>query len=499
MSICSGIPLVDRAFLHRERIALIDEAGSYTYEDLLDESARIAAALLDGRTDLQEARVAFMVPPSFAYASILWGIWRAGGIGVPLCISHPAPELDYVITDADAEIIVVHPDYRDTLIPIARKQDRILVSLPELASDPLSTDLPALDVQRRAMIIYTSGTTGKPKGVVTTHSNSRAQIVPLVQSWGWQQDDRILGVLPLHHVHGIINVLCCALWSGACCELMDKFVADRVWNSFLEKEYSLFMAVPTVYVKLIGVWEKGDPETKLKMAQSCGKMRLMVSGSAALPVTVFEKWKSITGHTFLERYGMTEIGMGLSNPLDGERRPGFVGIPLPGVTVRLVDESGRVVDTEGVPGELQVKGENVFLEYWRRPVETQEAFSEGWFLTGDTAVVEGGYYRILGRNSVDIIKTGGYKVSALEIEEVLRTHAAIQECAVVGVADEEWGERVAAAVVIKAGQSLAFDEMRTWAKPRIAPYKVPSLFTVVEDLPRNAMGKVTKMDVKKMF
>jgi malonyl-CoA/methylmalonyl-CoA synthetase len=499
MSARSGIPLVDRAFLHRDRIALIDGDGSYTYGDLLDASEHVASSLLDGRADLQEARVAFIVPPSFAYVSTLWGIWRGGGIGVPLCVSHPAPELAYVIQDADAEIIVAHPDYIEMLEPVAKKQSRSLLSLTDFASQAVPSTLPGLVERRRAMLIYTSGTTGKPKGVVTSHGNVRAQIEPLVQSWGWQQDDRILGILPLHHVHGIINVLCCALWSGACCELMEKFSPEAVWDCFVTKDYSLFMAVPTVYVKLIGAWENSDPEIQREMARACRKMRLMVSGSAALPVSVFEKWRTMTGHTFLERYGMTEIGMGLSNPLEGERRPGYVGVPLPGVSVRLVEDSGRVIESEGIPGELQVKGDNVFSEYWRRPEETRKSFSEGWFLTGDTVVVEDGYYRILGRNSVDIIKTGGYKVSALEIEEVLRTHSAIRECAVVGVADDEWGERVAAAVVLKPGQIIALDELRSWAKPLIAPYKVPSLLAVVDDLPRNAMGKVTKPDVKHMF
>jgi malonyl-CoA/methylmalonyl-CoA synthetase len=225
----------------------------------------------------------------------------------------------------------------------------------------------------------------------------------------------------------------------------------------------------------------------------------MVSGSAAMPVTIFNKWKTITGHTFLERYGMTEIGMGISNPLDGERKPGYVGIPLPGVTIRLVDEAGQVVEEEEVPGEIQLKGDNVFLEYWRRPEETAKTFRDGWFLTGDIAVLEEGYYRILGRSSVDIIKTGGYKVSALEIEEVLRTHTDIKECAVVGVADEEWGERVGAAVVLNNRGELSLGNLRAWAKPKIAPYKVPSRLLLVEDLPRNAMGKVTKQDVKKLF
>ncbi|HIJ56191.1 MAG TPA: AMP-binding protein, partial [Deltaproteobacteria bacterium] len=236
-----------------------------------------------------------------------------------------------------------------------------------------------------------------------------------------------------------------------------------------------------------------------QMSAACLKMRLMVSGSAALPVSVFEKWQEISGHTLLERYGMTEIGIGISNPLHGERRPGYIGTPLPGVFSRLTDDAGIEVTTEGVPGEIHIKGENVFLEYWRRPAETQASFQGDWFRTGDTAVIERGYYRILGRQSVDIIKTGGYKVSALEIEEVLRTHAAIQECAVVGIEDPQWGERVCAAVVLKTGSRLNLADLRQWAREKIAAYKIPGRLLVLEEFPRNAMGKVTKPALKKMF
>jgi len=213
---------------------------------------------------------------------------------------------------------------------------------------------------------------------------------------------------------------------------------------------------------------------------------------------MLERWREITGHTLLERYGMTEIGMALSNPLHGERRPGFVGNPLPGVEVRVVDEAARPV-SDGTPGELEVRGPSVFREYWRRPDETERTFREGWFRTGDVAVDESGAYRLLGRTSVDIIKTGGYKVSALEIEEVLRAHPAIAECAVVGIADPEWGERVALAVELKPGASVSLEDLQTWAKPQLAPYKVPRALRSVETLPRNAMGKVLKPDVAALF
>ena len=298
------------------------------------------------------------------------------------------------------------------------------------------------------MILYTSGTTSRPKGVVTTHANITAQIMSLVEAWEWSADDRIVLCLPLHHVHGIINVVSCALWSGATCEMLPRFDANAVWERIASGGLTLFMAVPTIYVKLIAAWDAASPERRAALSQACAKLRLMVSGSAALPVSTLERWKEISGHTLLERYGMTEIGMALSNPLRGERVPGSVGTPLPSVEVQLVGENGEPV-APGTPGEIEVRGPSVFAEYWGKPDATRDAFRDGWFRTGDTAVVENGVYRILGRTNIDILKTGGHKVSALEIEEALREHPAVAECAVVGVPDPEWGERVAAAVVLK--------------------------------------------------
>ena len=258
------------------------------------------------------------------------------------------------------------------------------------------------------------------------------------------------------------------------------------------------MAVPTIYAKLIAAWHAASPERRAALSQACGKLRLMVSGSAALPRGTLERWKEISGHTLLERYGMTEIGMALSNPVRGERVPGSVGTPLPGVEVRLVDEDGKPV-APGTPGEIEVRGPSVFAEYWGQPDATRDAFRDGWFRTGDTAVVENEVYRILGRTNLEILKTGGHKVSALEIEEALRGHPAVAECAVVGVPDAEWGERVAVALVLKAGDAIDLPSLRAWAKEFLAAYKLPSRLLVLDALPRNAMGKVMKPAVAAMF
>jgi malonyl-CoA/methylmalonyl-CoA synthetase len=492
------LPLFARAAAHAGRTAVVAPEGTFTYGDLLDASARLASALLDGAADLAGARVAFLAPPGWDYVAVQWGIWRAGGIAVPLAVSHPPAELDYVVRDADAAVVVAHPEFEETLRPIAERNGRRFVATPELLAAEPAGSPPHVDEERPAMMVYTSGTTGKPKGVVTTHANLRAQVTSLVEAWEWRADDRVLLVLPMHHVHGIVNVLTCAHWAGATCEILPRFDADAVWERIEAGGLTLFMAVPTIYRRLIAGWEEAEPDRRRRMSEGCARMRLMVSGSAALPVQTLERWREISGHTLLERYGMTEMGMALSNPLRGERRPGYVGVPLPGAEVRLVDDEGCAV-VPGAPGEIEVRGENVFAEYWRRPQATAEAFREGWFRTGDVAVVERGYYRILGRQSVDIIKTGGYKVSALEIEEALRTHPDVAECAVVGVEDPDWGERICVAVEARDGASPTLEGLQGWARERLAPYKLPRELRLVDALPRNAMGKVVKPDVARLF
>jgi malonyl-CoA/methylmalonyl-CoA synthetase len=489
--------LFERAKMHGDTTAIIAREGTFTYTQLLETSARIALGLLQGTDDLKEQRVAYLMPRDFHYPALQWGIWRAGGVAVPLCEVHPASELDYVIRDSAASMVVVHPEFAPRLRPIAADLGVRCIVTEELLT-PATGPLPEIDPGRRAMILYTSGTTRKPKGVVSTHFNIQAQVASLIEAWEWTSEDYILHVLPLHHIHGIINVLTCALWAGAKCEIMSGFDADKVWQKIVERDLTLFMAVPTMYVKLIGAWEAFSAEQQRLMSEACQKLRLMVSGSAALPVSVLERWQNITGHTILERYGMTEVGMALSNPLNGPRVPGCVGTPLPGVEVRLVGDSGNSTPA-GTSGEIQVRGPSVFLEYWQRPDETRESFSNGWFSTGDVAVMENGLYRILGRKSTDIIKTGGYKVSALEIEEVLRTHPVIKECAVIGVEDPEWGERVGAALVLHRGQDLSLEDVRIWGKQRLAPYKVPSRIVTLENLPRNPLGKVTKAALRKLF
>ena len=492
-----SIPLIDRAEGYGDRTAVIASEGAFTYAQLLADSVAVASCLLDGADDLDEARVAFLTPGGYHYVATQWGVWRAGGVAVPLATSHPKPELAYMIEDSGATIVVAHPQYEDTLRELAGERGLRFLLTPDILRHPAGP-LPDIDPERRAMIIYTSGTTNRPKGVVSAHTTIQAQMTSLVEAWGWTGDDRILHVLPLHHIHGIVNVLGCALWSGAVCDMLPAFDANAVWGRIERGGLTLFMAVPTIYARLVQAWNAAPPERQASMTKACVELRLMVSGSAALPVQTLEEWEEISGHRLLERYGMTEIGMALSNPLAGERRPGYVGTPLPGVDLRLVDEDGRPVP-EGSPGEIQVQGPAVFREYWCKPEATASEFVDGWFKTGDVAVLEDGAYRILGRSSVDIIKTGGYKVSALEVEDVLREHPDIAECAVVAMEDLEWGERVCAALVLARQGALTLEQLRDWSRERLAPYKMPSRMIELGELPRNAMGKVVKPDLSKLF
>jgi malonyl-CoA/methylmalonyl-CoA synthetase len=278
--------------------------------------------------------------------------------------------------------------------------------------------------------------------------------------------------------------------------MLLSFAADQVVDRLTAGDLTLYMAVPTIYHRLIAHLDQASDQAISAFRDGVGRLRLMVSGSAALPIPVLERWRELSGHTLLERYGMTEIGMGLSNPYREERIPGSVGMPLPGVEVRLVGDDGSEVSGDE-PGEIQVRGPTVFLEYWDRPEDTASAFtSDGWFRTGDTAIVDKGRYRILGRSSIDILKTGGEKVSALEIEEVLLGHEAISEAAVVGIDDPEWGQRVVAVLVVRG--PVEGEDLRQWLKGRLAPHKVPKEFRFTDALPRNPMGKTVKPDLVRM-
>ena len=501
--------IIQRAAEYGDRTAILSGSTKTSYQQLVEGSQTIAANLLglpdDAHcNDLQQSRVAYLVQPGEQYVQTQWGIWHAGGVAVPISLSATEKEIEYTLSDSGVSVVVSDGQSLKKSESLCNRLNIRLINLDDLRQTQISDPGPDLSTDRDAMILYTSGTTSRPKGVVSTHACIESQITSLIEAWHWQTDDRIALFLPLHHIHGIINVMSCALWSGATIDALGRFDVDTIFERVRHDAYTVFMAVPTIYVKMIEALEKHSDSDRNAILQGFAKMRLMVSGSAALPASVHEKWTELTGQKLLERYGMTEIGMALSNPYHGERRPGAVGQPLPGVEVRLVGESGDVVTDDNTPGEIQVRGSNLFREYWNRPQATAESFVDGWFRTGDMAVIEDGSYRIMGRTSIDIIKSGGYKLSALEIEAALLDHPDIAQCAVIGMDDETWGEAVAAAVVLSTSNphesdTLDLSSLRSWCKGKISPYKIPQRLVVLDNLPRNAMGKVTKPALREHF
>jgi malonyl-CoA/methylmalonyl-CoA synthetase len=484
-------PLTERVAEHGDRLAIVDPGGAWTYTTIDRDAAALAAVL--GRPGDGEG-IAIVCTPGHDFVTALLACWHTGAIAVPLHPQHPDAELAYVVDDSSARAIVASAAHRDVCERVGAITGAAVIDVA--ARGPAQRGQPGHDAP--ALMIYTSGTTGRPKGAVHTHGGVAAMVDGMLTAWEWSADDRIVLVLPLNHVHGLVNVTLCALAAGAVCEAPGGFDASHVWQRLASGEVTLFMAVPTVYARLTAAWEQADDDTRRAWSAGAAGLRLMVCGSAALPISTLDRWREISGHVLLERYGMTELGMVLSNTLT-RRVPGHVGEPMPGTEVRIVGDDGFDLP-DGEPGELLVRGPQVFAGYWQRPDATAEAFTDGWFRTGDVAVRDPEGYRLLGRSSVDIIKTGGEKVSALEIEEVYRTHPDVADLAVVGIADDEWGEQVCAAVVPAApGTILEGEVLRAWGKERLASAKVPRRFVVVDELPRNTLGKVVKPEVSRLF
>lgn len=489
-------PVLSLEFIEaNDHPVLIDETGSYSGSEIRRAINTVAHQI----AQIKGASIAILCDPGIEWIAAAFAVWRTGNIAVPLLSTHPVAELRHPLTDANVSVILHSASSANLVNELVGADEITTICTSEHVTSDSDVDIPLVArPDDDALIIYTSGTTGKPKGAVHTHRSLLAMMSGMINAWEWSRDDRTICVLPLNHVHGIVNVSLCALFVGGVLEAPRSFDAEHVWSRIESGEITVFMAVPTVYSRLTSFWESAPLHRQQTLSEAAARMRLMVSGSAALPVSTLEKWRSISSHTLLERYGMTETGMILSNKLTS-RIPGHVGWPMPEVDVRIVDDQFRDVEN-GTPGELLVRGPQLFSRYWNRPEATEASFVDGWFRTGDVGVIEAEGYRLMGRSSVDILKTGGEKVSALEIEEVFRTHPSISDCAVVGVADVEWGQKVAMAFELVPHSSAPTpEEFRAWGKSRLSVAKVPVLYLCVESLPRNALGKVTKNAVTELF
>jgi malonyl-CoA/methylmalonyl-CoA synthetase len=460
-----------------------------SYGALRASAAALSARLRDGRRSLDGAAVAFLAPPTPEYVVALLAVLHAGGTALPLSPLHTAPELGHLLSVADPAVVLATDDLAPRLATWGVRPINLLVEADRALPAPA-----AVEESAPALMLFTSGTTGKPKGVVVSHGAVAATCGSLHEAWGWRRDDRLLHVLPLHHTHGVIVALLGALWAGARVRLL-AFEAGAVWEALAEA--TVFMAVPTIYVRLVEALRAAAPDQASRWRRAAAGLRLATSGSAALPAALLEEFRAATGQTILERYGMTEIGMALSNPLGGPRVPGAVGTPLPGVQVDIVGDDGRPCGPDE-PGELRVRSPQLFTGYHGDPDGTARAYdAEGRFCTGDTGQRDAaGVVRLLGRTSTDVLKSGGYKLSALEIEEALRDHPAVAEVAVIGLPDEVWGDRVTACVVARPGAEPSLDDLQTFARYRLAPYKLPRALVLLAELPRNALGKVQKARLK---
>jgi malonyl-CoA/methylmalonyl-CoA synthetase len=471
-----------------------DNGLYYSWRDLDRASAMIANLL--AALELEEgARIAVQVEKSVEALLLYLATLRAGYVFLPLNTAYQSAEIEYFISNAEPEVVVCSNANAPWVGPIAQAADvrhvftlnddrtGTLLELAAQCSDRHSVAQRADD--DLAAILYTSGTTGRSKGAMLTHRNLRSNAEVLKSYWGWTQGDVLIHALPIFHVHGLFVAIHGALLNGSKMIWLNKFDPRRVVQKL--PEASVFMGVPTLYVRMLA--EPGLTR------EACSEMRLFVAGSAPLLIETFNEWRERTGHTILERYGMSETVMLTSNPytaVQGERRGGTVGFPLPGVQLRVRDSEGRDCGTDEI-GNIEVAGPGVFAGYWRMPEKTKEEFTaDGFFKTGDVGKIDPlGYVVIVGR-SKDLIISGGYNVYPAEIEGYINELPGVMESAVVGVPHADFGEVGVAIVIPQAGAALDGDAILASLKSRLANFKIPKRCFVVEALPRNTMGKVQK-------
>jgi malonyl-CoA/methylmalonyl-CoA synthetase len=495
---------------HPEKRAIVFEGRTWTFGDLGPLSAAYARGLAAKGIEPGD-RVAVFAETSPEVVVSLLGHYRLGAVHVPINTRYRGEELAHILEDSGARALLLRAGSSCARIlealacpralnfriwiggedPAALAEDVAFDRLVEaVPSNRKTAPLPA--DEDPAILLYTSGTTGKSKGVELSFRAIVANTEAVTRLWRFSPEDRMALALPLFHVHGLGLGIHGALLNAMTMLLFERFDAGRIVEAFERDRATLFQGVPTMYVKLLELLAQ-----KPKAAAALARGRLFTSGSAALATDDFSRFEELTGHRILERYGMSETLFTLSNPYE-DRRPGTVGLPVPGCEIRIVDEAGRDV-AAGEPGEILARSNGMMTRYWGRPEETTASFREGWFVTGDVASRDrDGFVTIAGRKSVDFIKSGGFKISAREIEDVLRRHPLIKDVAVIGAPDRVWGQRIVAAVVLHPSPTPApspdslLEELSTFCSKSLADYKRPREVRVVEGIPKNALGKIQK-------
>ncbi|WP_019531659.1 AMP-binding protein [Dasania marina] len=487
---------------NRQQACIVSPDGSViSYGDVQRLSGQMAHYFVG--LGLQPGdRVAVQVAKSPMALLVYLAALRAGLIYLPLNTGYTDAEMAYFIADAQPSLLLCSPQRQQALQAVLTEagSDALLEVLDEQGQGDWLAQLPALlgefvdvpcEANDIAAILYTSGTTGQPKGAMLSHGNLAANAYTLKAMWGFTADDVLLHALPIFHVHGLFVACHCVLAAGASMQFLPSFDLDKVMAAL--PKATVMMGVPTFYTRLLA-------EQRFN-AEQCRNIRVFISGSAPLLASTHQQFAERTGHKILERYGMTETGMLISNPLQGERRAGTIGWPLPEVLVRIVDEQ-QLPLASGEIGSIQVKGANVFKGYWRKPEKTAQEFTcDGYFITGDQGYCsDDGYISIVGR-AKDMVISGGYNVYPKEVELVLDAIKGVKESAVIGLPHADLGEMVAAAVVMDAAADAALDETELIAQARkkLAAYKVPKKIFFVDALPRNTMAKVQKNSLREQF
>ncbi|OED49135.1 hypothetical protein ACH42_02085 [Endozoicomonas sp. (ex Bugula neritina AB1)] len=477
-----------------ERIAIIDSDGEHSFGSLVSEAQLLAGTLRrvipTAITDRSKRpRIAFLAGRHASSASVLLAIWLSDAIAVPLDPLMSLPEWQWRLEELGVNVLLYAPLYRAEAQYIAQCTHITLVSTEQgyIEETPLRLATP----EQSALILFSRYEESRPIPVVHSFQSLAAQMQTLIQAWQWRPEDRLLHVLPLSNFHGLINGLLASMATGSCCEMLDNFKIHLIWDRLSSGKVSLFTAVPTIYQYLVDAWNKASADQQKCWKSGLSHVRQTLVGPAPVTTSTCKQWFQISNIHLHFCFGTTETGMIFHNDAHGRE---MSGKPMPGVNLRLTDEQGREV-TEG-HGELEVRTPQLFKEYFDNEALTQCSYNNGWFRTRGLALKQGDMYRMLGHRNLDVINTGGYRVSALEIEKVIEQHPEIRECAVLGTPCERWGEAICIFIVPESNP-VALPKLREWLCPKLATYKFPTQLTVLQQMPRTSTGTIDKQSLKR--